>query len=81
MENVTFLSRLSICYIFLLFFAQKTNKYDGKIRDTDILSCILSGSLFGEKTAGKGKGKGEGGGGGAARAGGQTAGGRFSALL
>ena len=40
------------------------NKYDGKIRDTDILSCILSGSLFGEKTARKGKGKGEGAGGG-----------------
>ena len=53
---------VSIQAVYLLLFSSvlcTKNKYEGKIRDTDILSF----SLFGEKAARKGKGKGEGGGG------------------
>ena len=53
------------------------NKYDGKVRDTDILSYCQALCL-GKKQLGKGRERGKGGGG---RACGQTSGGRFSALL
>ena len=61
MENVTFLSRLSICYIFLLFFAQKTNTMERFVIQT--YCHIVRLSVWGKNSLER-EGKGGRGGGG-----------------